>query len=91
MRGHDAVARRHHAAAHTVVMMQWGRWLAAHVLVLLQAATFSRRHNGIGAVLICRVIEKSTNVVDEKRVKKLGDSLLVREVQRTVKGYPGCC
>jgi hypothetical protein len=43
------------------------------------------------ASLVGWVVEQSPNVVDEKWVKKLGDSLLVREIQRTVKGYPVCC
>jgi hypothetical protein len=34
------------------------------------------------------MIKQSANVVDEERVKKLGDSLFIREIQRAVEGYP---
>lgn len=40
------------------------------------------------ASLVGRVVKQRTNVVNEKRVEKLGDSFLVREIQRAVKGYP---
>lgn len=79
--------------------MREGRWLRAgrrtHVVRLLLLLWPTGSHGGTThaalASLVGRVVEQSTNVVDEERVEKLGDSLLVREIQRTVKGYPVSC
>jgi hypothetical protein len=76
-----------------------GGWLRAgrctHVVGLLLLLWPASSHGGAAhtplASLVGWVVEQSTNVVDEKGVKKLGNSLLVREVQRTVKGYPVYC
>lgn len=83
--------------AHRMVVRESG-WLRAgrrtHVVRLLLLLWPASSHGGAThaplASLVGRVVKQSANVVDEKRVKKLGDSLLVREVQRTVKGYPVC-
>ena len=59
------------------------------VIRLLVWATCS--HGSIAnalASLVGRMVEQSSNVVNEKRVEELCDLLLVREVQRAVKRNP---
>lgn len=71
-----------------------GWWLRAggraHVVRLLLWPTSSHgssTHASL-ASLVGRVVEQSSNVVDEERVKQLSNSLFVREIQRAVEGYP---
>jgi hypothetical protein len=61
------------------------------LLLLWPASSHGGAAHAPLASLVRGVVEQSSNVVDEKRVEKLSDSLLVREVQCTVKGYPVCC
>ena len=84
--------------AHCMVVRERRRLRAGrrtHVVRLLLLLWPASSHGGAThatlASLVGRVVEQSTNVVDEKGVKKLSNSLLVREIQRTVKGYPVCC
>ena len=79
--------------AHRVVMSEsW--WLRAgrraHVVRLLLWPTRSHRSSTHASLtsLVSRVVEQSSNVVDEERVKQLCNSLFVREIQRAVEGYP---
>lgn len=69
-------------------------WLRAgrrtHVVRLLLWPTCSHRSSTHASLtsLVSRVVEQSSNVVDEERVKQLCNSLFVREIQRAVEGYP---
>jgi hypothetical protein len=75
-----------------VMSKSW--WLRAggraHVVRLLLWPTCSHRSSTHASLasLVGRVVEQSSDVVDEERVKQLGDSLFVREIQRAVEGYP---
>ena len=62
----------------------------AHVVRLLLWPTCSHRSSTHASLtsLVSRVVEQSSNVVDEERVKQLCNSLFVREIQRAVEGYP---
>ena len=62
----------------------------AHVVRLLLWPTCSHRSSTHASLasLVGRVVEQSSNVVDEERVKQLRNSLFVREIQRAVEGYP---
>lgn len=42
--------------------------------------TLGRRHHLVGAVLVCRMVQKGTDVVDEQRVEELCNLLLVRKI-----------
>lgn len=77
------------------VMVSKGRWLRASrrtqvVGLWLIRPTSGHRspaHTSLSG-LVGGVVKQGTNVVYEERVKKLGDSLFVREIQRAVEGYP---
>jgi len=77
-----------------VVMLLEGRQPRArlaipHLIRILLAALLSGNgHDLAGAVLVCRVVKKSADVVDKQRIKKLCDFFLVGEVERPVKRDP---
>lgn len=52
------------------------------------AAMLGHSHDLAGPGLVRWVIEKSANVVDEKRIEKLRDLFLVRKVQSSFKRDP---
>lgn len=71
-----------------------GRWLCT--LWSPEVLRLVRAPRGDGSIadtltgLIGGVVEQRSNIVNKKRVKKLGDLFLVREIQRAVKRDPTC-
>lgn len=66
---------------------QSGARVIPHLILLLLSPLCSG-HHGIRAVLVGRVVQESTDVVDKKRVEGLGDPLLVRELERALEWNP---
>lgn len=60
------------------------RWVRVTKLSLLLFPTLSRSHDLVCPVLISRVVEKSSNVVNKEGIQKLCDLFLVCEIQGSV-------
>ena len=53
-----------------------------------QAAVLRFLHDHVGAGLVGRVVQQTTDVVHEQRVQKIGDLFLVGKIQRTLERNP---
>ena len=57
-------------------------------LSTLKAPPLASCYNGIGSVLIGRMVQQASNIVDEQWIKLLRDLLLVCKIQCAFKGDP---
>lgn len=75
-----------------LVLDRWkAGWGGSHLLLLalLLLPPLRRSHDLGGTVLVGRVVEQSTDVMNEKRIQQLGDFLLIGKVQCTLIRNPG--
>lgn len=88
----EGVVRSRERLVHGVVVMlvqrRESRCRVAPHLVLLLLPPLCSGHHGIGAGLVRRVVQKGTDVVDEQRVERFCDPLLVGEFKRTLEWDP---
>lgn len=54
-----------------------------------QASVVGFLHNHIGAVLVGRVVQQASDIVNKQWVEQISDLFLVRKFQRTLKRNPG--
>jgi hypothetical protein len=67
-------------------------WLrVSNLLGLLLLPALMGSHDLARPVLVCWVIEQSANIVNEQRIKKLGNFLLVGEIKSSLKWDPVSC
>ena len=65
-----------------------GWWLRASKLRLLLLTSLGSRHYLARPSLVCRVVQERADVVHKERIEKLGDLLLVREIEGAFEGDP---